>query len=343
MQWKVALLLCVAAVSGLMSIFHMYLLPGSRNSITVALEIPLQHSTSLELNIQSVKYPEKVQETSQHKTNKTVRYGRSDGLYRHSGNNLEMMKDNVLLSSLDEDLPELGEDVDNYVVLLDTGDYELKERDMDRPSDDPVPPSPHTHRHTKRRQHSVITRQPTTATTRQPTTATTTPSSGHQQKNEEPRTSYNEELGHQNSTSESKIINSQSERREKAVNGAFSMTKDEYYAKLASASSAPPPITHVPPHHPHTITSHTAVAECTHPPCLQYLSSTEKYVFNKCQKRTIPNKSSRGFPTCQCRFRDGAGKKRVALVSLPGSGNTWVRGLLEKATGVCTGQAISLS
>ena len=28
---------------------------------------------------------------------------------------------------------------------------------------------------------------------------------------------------------------------------------------------------------------------------------------------------------------------RVALVSLPGSGNTWVRGLLERATGVCSG------
>lgn len=27
----------------------------------------------------------------------------------------------------------------------------------------------------------------------------------------------------------------------------------------------------------------------------------------------------------------------VALVSLPGSGNTWVRGLLEEATGYCTG------
>ena len=30
-------------------------------------------------------------------------------------------------------------------------------------------------------------------------------------------------------------------------------------------------------------------------------------------------------------------RRPVALVSFPGSGNTWVRGLLEQATGVCTG------
>ena len=38
-----------------------------------------------------------------------------------------------------------------------------------------------------------------------------------------------------------------------------------------------------------------------------------------------------------CRFINGSRRAAVALVSFPGSGNTWVRGLLEKATGVCTG------
>ena len=33
-----------------------------------------------------------------------------------------------------------------------------------------------------------------------------------------------------------------------------------------------------------------------------------------------------------------AGHGPVGLVSFPGSGNTWVRGLLQKATGVCTGK-----
>ena len=39
----------------------------------------------------------------------------------------------------------------------------------------------------------------------------------------------------------------------------------------------------------------------------------------------------------RCAFRESGGRAPVALVSVPGSGNTWVRGLLEKATGVCTG------
>lgn len=34
---------------------------------------------------------------------------------------------------------------------------------------------------------------------------------------------------------------------------------------------------------------------------------------------------------------NGTFRAPVALASFPGSGNTWVRGLLEKATGICTG------
>jgi hypothetical protein len=32
----------------------------------------------------------------------------------------------------------------------------------------------------------------------------------------------------------------------------------------------------------------------------------------------------------------------VGLVSFPGSGNTWVRGLLQKVTGICTGMYFEL-
>ena len=39
-----------------------------------------------------------------------------------------------------------------------------------------------------------------------------------------------------------------------------------------------------------------------------------------------------------CHFINGSKRAAVALASFPGSGNTWVRGLLEKATGVCTGE-----
>ena len=38
-----------------------------------------------------------------------------------------------------------------------------------------------------------------------------------------------------------------------------------------------------------------------------------------------------------CSFIDGKRRLPVALASTEGSGNTWVRGLLEKATGICTG------
>jgi len=38
-----------------------------------------------------------------------------------------------------------------------------------------------------------------------------------------------------------------------------------------------------------------------------------------------------------CRFIDGKSRAPVALVSYEGSGNTWMRGLLEKSTGICTG------
>ena len=39
----------------------------------------------------------------------------------------------------------------------------------------------------------------------------------------------------------------------------------------------------------------------------------------------------------RCRFQDGTSRPYVALKSFPGSGNTWVRQLLEKSTGICTG------
>ena len=43
---------------------------------------------------------------------------------------------------------------------------------------------------------------------------------------------------------------------------------------------------------------------------------------------------------CNCKLlkvNERAPRKRVVLSSLPGSGNTWVRQLLESATGICTG------
>ena len=45
-----------------------------------------------------------------------------------------------------------------------------------------------------------------------------------------------------------------------------------------------------------------------------------------------------GTKTGPCHFINGTRRAAVALASFPGSGNTWVRGLLEKTTGVCTGK-----
>lgn len=54
-------------------------------------------------------------------------------------------------------------------------------------------------------------------------------------------------------------------------------------------------------------------------------------------KALVPD-SHMAFTKCTCRLKTSnrTVHHRVALVSLPGSGNTWVRGLLEQATGVCT-------
>ena len=50
--------------------------------------------------------------------------------------------------------------------------------------------------------------------------------------------------------------------------------------------------------------------------------------------------SDRGCDKARCQFMNGTNRATVPLVSFPGSGNTWMRGLLEKATGICTGMLL---
>ena len=52
---------------------------------------------------------------------------------------------------------------------------------------------------------------------------------------------------------------------------------------------------------------------------------------------TVHMRNGHLLPSGECRFMNGSGRNPVGLVSFPGSGNTWVRGLLQKATGICTG------
>lgn len=71
---------------------------------------------------------------------------------------------------------------------------------------------------------------------------------------------------------------------------------------------------------------------------LSLLSENELEAFRKCESQV--QKKTKINPTLinpSCSFMNGTGRKAIALVSETGSGNTWVRGLLEKVTGVCTG------
>ena len=80
------------------------------------------------------------------------------------------------------------------------------------------------------------------------------------------------------------------------------------------------------------------VHNCTEPHCMDYLTSFDKkcyeYCLKKGQSKSVHDTGMHG----ECRFMKGEGRAAIALASLPGSGNTWVRGLLEKATGICTGE-----
>ena len=69
--------------------------------------------------------------------------------------------------------------------------------------------------------------------------------------------------------------------------------------------------------------------------CSEYLSKRDHALFQRCRLLSRPSNEIDANPNCH--FMDGAGRDPVGLVSVPGSGNTWVRGLLERATGICTG------
>lgn len=84
--------------------------------------------------------------------------------------------------------------------------------------------------------------------------------------------------------------------------------------------------------------------KCTKPHCAEFLTKTDLSRQKSCYMEVT--KSNKGVPTKEleamisendCNFMNGNGRDPVALISAEGSGNTWVRGLLEKVTGKCTG------
>lgn len=84
----------------------------------------------------------------------------------------------------------------------------------------------------------------------------------------------------------------------------------------------------------HPITTHDL---CLDPAslCTHYLPLEQQSAYKDCAARTMVKLE--GLYKCNCQFMNTRGHRHVALVSLPGSGNTWLRGLIERASGVCTG------
>ena len=67
------------------------------------------------------------------------------------------------------------------------------------------------------------------------------------------------------------------------------------------------------------------------PTCRKYLLPVDYFWLSNATEKF------RNMPYGKCRFMNGSRRAPVALISFQGSGNTWVRGLLEQATGICTG------
>ena len=73
------------------------------------------------------------------------------------------------------------------------------------------------------------------------------------------------------------------------------------------------------------------------PACRGYLSGRAMDSYNQCMARVKKYGHSKFAKDNGCHFIDGRRRGVVALASFPGSGNTWVRTLLERVTGICTG------
>ena len=74
-------------------------------------------------------------------------------------------------------------------------------------------------------------------------------------------------------------------------------------------------------------------------PCFKFLSAPAKKRYALCAKR-VHDYGVEEIQNNGCKFMNASGRENVALASFPGSGNTWLRGILEQATGVCTGASM---
>ena len=60
----------------------------------------------------------------------------------------------------------------------------------------------------------------------------------------------------------------------------------------------------------------------------------------RCAEATATKLAPGESVTPKCRFQNGTSKPVYLLRSYPGSGNTWIRQVLERVTGICTGDAV---
>ena len=86
------------------------------------------------------------------------------------------------------------------------------------------------------------------------------------------------------------------------------------------------------------------VEQCDDLLCKKYLTENEWKQYKLCLKETLhPKHTLSEGPLIEqdptpCTFHNGTAKKAPTwLISFPGSGNTWLRGLLQQVTGVCAG------
>ena len=87
----------------------------------------------------------------------------------------------------------------------------------------------------------------------------------------------------------------------------------------------------------HNLKTHASSGVCIKDNCLEYLSPAEKLTVNMCERESIMKNIGAKIEKGSCNFLSDRRRRAVALSSTEGSGNTWLRGLLEKATGICTG------
>ena len=73
--------------------------------------------------------------------------------------------------------------------------------------------------------------------------------------------------------------------------------------------------------------------------CSKFLTNSDEPHFKYCVRKTWNVSLERyGEPRQSlCVFMNGSNRYPMGLASYPGSGNTWVRGLFQKVTGLCTG------